>query len=220
MATRYYSFAEGEYYHLYNRGNSKQLIFKDTQDYKRFLQLLYISNCNESFKLRDFRNKNLFEIERGNQLVHIGAYCLMPNHFHLLVTPASDGSVPELMLKLSTAYASYFNKKYERVGSLFEGSYRAKYVNSDRYLKYLFSYIHLNPFRVKNQNFSSRKVNNAELMKYHYSSLPDYLGAKREASTILSPNSFPRYFDTIEDNTRELYEWLSYEDKITQGYPV
>ncbi len=211
MATRYYSFAEGEFYHIYNRGNSKQIIFRSETDYTRFKEILYIANSTESFKLRNLETVNVFDTERKDMLVHIGAYCLMPNHFHLLVTPARENGVPQFMLKLATSYASYFNKKYDRTGALFEGSYKAKYADSDRYLKYLFSYIHLNPFRGKDGH-SQKYINLNRLHEYPYSSLPEYLGYQREENKIIAPEKFPKYFKSIGDHKRELIEWLEFQE--------
>lgn len=211
MATRYYSFAEGEYYHVYNRGNSKQVIFNESGDYERFKQALYIANSSKSFKIRELDETDVFDIDRPDVYVHIGAYCLMPNHFHILLTPAQKDGVPKFMLKLATSYASYYNKKYNRVGSLFEGSYRVKYVDSDPYLKYLFSYIHLNPFRDKEgevQKFYDVK----KLLEFTHSSLPEYLGIKRKYAKILERTKFPEYFDSVEAQSKELFEWLDYHE--------
>jgi putative transposase len=213
MATRYYTYSPGEYYHIYNRGNSRQVIFKSEQDFERFKKILYIANSPESFKLREFDEVDVFDIEHKEKLVHIGAYCLMPNHYHLLLTPAQEGGVPKFMLKLTTSYALYFNKKYDRVGALYEGPYRAKYADSDRYLKYLFAYIHLNPFRSKDsQPQTFFDVN--RFLEYAHSSLPDYLGIERNEGRILDLKQFPEYFTTVQAHRRELFEWLDYGENV------
>ena len=211
MATRYYSFAEGEYYHVYNRGNSKQTIFKSESDFERFEKILYVANSPEPFKLRELDEINVYDIKRPNTFVHIGAYCLMPNHFHLLLTPAQEGGVPQFMLKLATSYALYFNKKYNRTGVLFEGSYKAKYADSDRYMKYLFSYIHLNPFRGKDGELH-RVFNSVKLLGYRHSSLPEYLGEERKSSGIIERGKFPEYFTTVRTQVGELFEWLDFQE--------
>lgn len=213
MATRYYSFAPDEFYHIYNRGNSKQVIFKNESDYERFKKILYIANSTESFKLRELEEVDVFDIERKEVLVHIGAYCIMPNHYHLLITPAQDGGVPKFMLKLATSYALYFNKKYNRIGALYEGPYRARFADSDRYLKYLFAYIHLNPYRSHDDRVSNRYPK-GDLSEYQHSSLPDYLGLERRVGAIISPDKFPKYFTSAQDHERELWEWLDYDEKI------
>lgn len=209
MANRYYRFAIDEFYHLYNRGNSKQAIFKSESDYDRFKKVLYIANNDERFVFRE--NESIFDIDRKEQLVHIGAYCLMQNHFHILLTPAVEDGVHKFMLKLATSYSSFFNKKYQRTGGLFEGPYKAKFADSDKYLKYLFSYIHLNPFRHKDEHANSF-ISEEKLLSYRHSSLPDYLGVVREEGKILNKEKFPKYFETIQDNQRELMEWLDFHE--------
>src|SRR3989344_979129 len=151
MTIRKVDLVEGEYYHIYNRGNSKQNIFLDKEDYFRFISLLYISNTSESFNLYDLSrssNFSVYEIDKTDILVHIGAFCLMPNHFHVLITQMEENGISKFMQKLSTAYSMYFNKKYKRTGCLFEGKFKSQHVDTDEYLKYLFSYIHLNPVKL------------------------------------------------------------------------
>src|SRR3989344_7979359 len=106
MSIRKVSFAPFEYYHIYNRGNSKQKIFNDKEDYLRFIFLLYISNSSASFNFYDLsrnNNFNVYEIEKNDSLVDIGAYCLMPNHFHLLLTQKNteeNNNITKFMQKL------------------------------------------------------------------------------------------------------------------------
>lgn len=211
MANRYYTFVEREYYHIYNRGNNKQVIFRGPSDYSHFNKLLYLSNGTTPFLMREIENNDdIFLRERGEQQVHIGAYCLMPNHFHILVTPAREGGVSKFMLKLGTGISSYINKKYQRTGSLFEGQYKAKHVGDDRYLKYLFAYIHLNPFWSDAEAHPHSIYTKEKFLSYSYSSLPDYLGTERQEAKILSKEKFPLYFERVEKNAKELREWLDY----------
>ncbi len=138
MSIRTVIFAVGEYYHIYNRGNSKMQIFHDDQDYSYFKNLLTAMNTEERFKTRFVKN----EVKKKDVLISIGAYCLIPNHFHILVRQENEKGISLFMQKLSTAYVMYYNKKYKRTGSLFEGKFKSKYAGEDTYLKYLFSYIH------------------------------------------------------------------------------
>jgi len=130
-------FSVGEYYHIYNRGVEKRKIFIAKSDYERFLFLLYILNQEVSTQVRDLKKKKktqkeLFSLVReGKQLVSIGAYCLMPNHFHLLVREEVEGGVSKFMLKLQTAYSMYFNIKNDRSGSLFQGPFKAEHIGED-----------------------------------------------------------------------------------------
>ena len=144
MAMRKVSFALHEFYHIYNRGNSRQTIYVTNADYQRFISLLYLANGSKSFEFREIDEEKLFDFDKGEPLVAIGAYCLMPNHFHILATPLVEGGMATFMRKLATGYSMYFNKKHHRTGSLFEGRFKSEHVDSDNYLKYLFSYIHLN----------------------------------------------------------------------------
>ena len=216
MSIRKINLVQGEYYHIYNRGNSKQKIFHDKEDYLRFISLLYVSNTNESFNLYDLSrdlNFNVYELERNNLLVNIGAYCLMPNHFHFLITEITEGGISKFMQKLGTAYSMYYNKKYERTGVLFEGKFKAQHVDNDRHLKYLFSYIHLNPIKLIQKDWKEKGIKNKKealnyLSKYPYSSYFDFVGEKRIQNKILNIKSFPEYFPTKILFSEEIFEWL------------
>ena len=208
MSMRQTPLISGEYYHLYNRGNSKQTIFHDDQDHRYFMNLLIIMN-NEQ------RSKSGVIKKRGNDeeiIIHIGAYCLMPNHFHILVKQEKDGGITLFMQKLSTAYVMYYNKKYKRTGSLFEGRFKSKHAGEDRYLKYLFSYIHLNPLKILDLNWKLNPVEKekrAFLSTYPYSSFHEY--STREFVTV-SPDVFPDYFPSRGDFVNEIASWLKLGD--------
>jgi putative transposase len=216
MPLRKISFIEGEYYHIYNRGNSKQRIFRDKSDYVRFIGLLFACNSSENFKIDNLNKKeSLLNALRGNQIVYIGAYCLMPNHFHILITDVGEGNISKFMQKLITAYVMYYNKKYQRTGSLFEGKFKAEHANPDRYLKYLFSYIHLNPIKLIEPKWKEKGIQNKYkvikyLEQYQYSSYLDYLGIERHEKIIIDKNYFPDYFPTKKDFQREIFEWISF----------
>src|SRR3989344_5475351 len=109
MSLRKQSFAVGEFYHLYNRGTEKRKIFSDRRDYNYLLFLMYICNTKKSIKLRDVSKK----FDREETIVNIGAYCLMPNHFHILIHEKIEGGISKYMLKLMTGYSMYFNKKHK-----------------------------------------------------------------------------------------------------------
>ena len=219
MSLRKTSFVSGEYYHLYNRGNSKQKIFHDTEDYRRFVALLYTCNSENNFRMsivKDSAKKDPYLWEIGNQIVYIGAYCLMPNHFHILITEKEKDGVSKFMQKLSTAYVMYYNIKYERTGSLFEGKFRSQHLGTDQYMKYIFSYIHLNPLKLiqkdwKEVGIKDKKVALNYLNKYKYSSYLDFRGAKRKEGTILNRKAYPNYFPSTNNFEREILDWICYE---------
>lgn len=216
MSIRKTPLVSGEYYHIYNRGNSKQKIFHDHEDYTHFIALLYACNQKENFKVDNLhKGESLYDIERGNALVSVGAYALMPNHFHLLITERENGSISKFIQKLSTAYVMYYNKKYERTGGLFEGKFKSQHPATDRYLKYLFSYIYLNALKLKYKHWREKGIINKKaslnfLKKYSYSSFPDQMGTKRTQAKILSMESFPKYFRNKVELKREIFDWLSY----------
>ncbi len=130
----------GEYYHIYNRGTDKRGIFLSPKDYERFIALLHVCNAIEPINARLQRRslKDTLAIKQPKRLVDIGTYCLMPNHFHLLIRERRENGISLFMHRLSTAYTMYFNIKNNRTGSLFEGVFKAQHVNTDEYLKYLF----------------------------------------------------------------------------------
>ncbi len=232
MVTRNTTFACGEHYHVYNRGNSKQNIFLDHSDYQRFIDLLFVSNATRQFNIRDILkiHTSIFDIDVGDPLVKISAYCLMPNHFHLLVSPLLDDGLSKFMLKLGTAYSMYFNIKYERSGTLYESRFKAKHADSDNYLKYLFSYIHLNPVYTKDKKTGVKKLLYTNLgtaytnaVEYKYSSLKTYVDINtyntpknkalpRAALGLIDTSVFAMYFSSSDQVKCEVFDWLQYEE--------
>lgn len=216
MSIRKINFVQGEYYHLYNRGNSKQVIFKDEKDYSHFISLLYLSNTKKNFKTNDI-SKDFFDFDQEQQIVSIGAWVLMPNHFHILVTETTEKGISKFMQKLSTAYSMYYNKKYKRSGGLFEGKFKSQHIDNDRYFKYIYSYIHLNPIKLIQKDWKERGIKNKKeaiefLNKYVYSSYKDYIEEKRIQSKILNIKSYPTYFANKTIFDKEIFEWLSYNN--------
>lgn len=220
MVVRKIKLVSREYYHIYNRGNSKQKIFLDKEDYLRFSGLLYACNQKENLKVSNLsKGQTLYDIEREEMLVDVGAYCLMPNHFHLLVTQSEDNNITNFMQKLGTSYTMYFNKKYKRTGSLFEGKFKAQHLGIDRYLKYIFSYIHLNPVKLLQKDWKEKGIKNKKeaieyLKNYSYSSYLDFMGIERIQNVILNVDAFPKYFPNNKSFMREIFEWLNYNENI------
>ena len=213
MSLRKKPLVTGEYYHLYNRGNSKQTIFHDKDDYYRFVKILFLSNGQANFKV-SLAGKEVFDFDRGKSLVNIGAYCLMPNHFHLLLTQVTDGGISKFMQKLSTGYSMYYNKRYERTGALFEGKFKSEHADNDHYLKYLFSYIHLNPVKLIDANWKEAGVKNRSkatnfLEQYIFSSYQDYIGYNRQQNKIINMEAFPSYFQPPNSIKKDVFGWLS-----------
>lgn len=216
MSQRIHSLAIGSFYHIYNRGNSKQIIYKDVQDYQRFVGLLYSCNSMSAVKYNNLPGNSdlLSTIKDSEPIVAIGAYCLMPNHFHILLTPLVENGVSIFMQKISTAYVMYFNKKYSRSGGLFEGKFRSSLAQDDIYLKYLFSYIHLNPIKMIDPLWKEAGIQNKNqallyLNSYSYSSYADFSGIKRRENKILNISVFPNYFPHVKSFEKEILSWFS-----------
>jgi putative transposase len=227
---RKFNFAPLEYYHIYNRGTDKRQIFLEHRDYVRFLAALYVGNNKNLIHLSDWQGPSLedifhsIKINRENQLVDIGAYCLMPNHFHFLVREKEKEGISTLMRKLQTGYSMYINKKYQRTGNLFESRFKAQHVDNDPYLKYLFAYVHLNPIKTTDPDDWERKVirnkNQARefLSRYDYSSYHHFINQPKPHNIILSPSAFPQYFQTKADNFDQFIDdWINFDDENIHG---
>jgi len=199
-------------------------IFLDDSYKKRFIKLLFVCNSKKPVVFKTIQGLPLDEIDRGETLVDIGSYCLMPNHFHLLIREKMENGISLFMEKLSTAYSMYFNKKNERTGGLFEGTFKAIYANDDDYLKYLFTYIHLNPIKIIDPNWKEEGIkdkNKAKefLREYVFSSYMDYLGADRPESGIINKQAFPDYFSTQQDFNYTINDWLSFKSTTIKATP-
>jgi len=134
----------GETYHVYNRGVDKRDVFMDKADYIRFYQsLLYF---NAEAEQSNFRLAKANYKKDLTKLVEIKAYSLLPNHYHLMIEQLVDGGISEFMKRVSAGYTGYFNNKYERSGSLFQGNFKRVHVPEDDYYNYLFVYVNENHF--------------------------------------------------------------------------
>lgn len=134
----------GEKYHVYNRGVEKRIIFHDKTDYLRFYQcMMYF---NQGGAQQNYRLAKLSYKKPHQSIVAIHAYCLLPNHFHLILEPVVENGVTEFMRKLGGGYTSYFNTRNKRSGVLFQGSYKRKHVSNDEYFRYLFAYVNENHY--------------------------------------------------------------------------
>lgn len=185
-------------YHIYNRGNRKSEIFNDQKDYLRFLK-----------RLHEYK-------EQYN--ISILCYCLMPNHFHLLLRSSNSSSITGFMLRLSTSYAKYFNIKYGLVGRIFQERFRAKIVDTDEYLLHLSRYIHLNPVSDSLQTLNSLhstpgvEANSirTKLKNYSWSSYHEYLDNK---AGVCDLRQISAYFS-------KTYKQLSYSTFVEASIPI
>lgn len=138
-------YKENTYYHLYNRGVAKNDIFSDDQDYKIFLSYLKLYLSPKNPELSDFKTSPSRILKNYSSQIDLLCFCLMPNHFHLLVFQKDLSTINFFTKSLLTKYSMYFNKKHHRIGSLFQGPYKAVEVTNENQLIYLSKYIHLNP---------------------------------------------------------------------------
>ncbi len=175
MAKRLRMQFEGAIYHVTNRGIDRRALFWDEKDGEWFLECLEIG------------------VERFHARVYL--YCLMPNHFHLLVeTPL--GNLSQFMLSVQTRYAGYFNRRHGKKGYVFQGPYAAKLVEGDRYLLKLSRYLHLNAVETKEHREKSLKEKVEALRAYPWSSYREYIGkAARKKWVVYGP---------VEKQVREL----------------
>src|SRR3990167_3657708 len=138
-------YAPDSYYHVYNRGVAKQDIFLDEQDYKTFLSYLKLYLTPIDLQGQSLKASPSRQLKNYFQELKLLAYCLMPNHFHLFVFQKEDNSMADFLRSLGTKYSMYFNKKYKRVGHVFQGRYKAVMVKTETQFIYLSKYIHSNP---------------------------------------------------------------------------
>ncbi len=195
-------------------------IFSDNFDRERFQNLLYLVNSKQTVKYSDLESKKfnsemVWLLERGETLVNIGAYSLMPNHFHLLIQSKNEKDTAIFIKRLLISHSKYFNKKYDRSGSLFQGKSKSQHITNDRYLKYIFSYIHLNIIKLIQKDWKETGISDINialeyLSKYKYSSYLDFSEIERIESKILEKTAFPNYYLSSDSFKKEIFEWLNY----------
>jgi len=206
-----------ELYHLLNRGVDKRQIFLDNQDRARFVHNLYEFNDKPSAANTrrrvppDSPEGIMFDL-RGrtferDPLVDIHGWCIMGNHYHLLVSERGEGGVTKFLMKLNVGYAKYFNERYKRVGTLFQGRTKRIHINTDAYFLHILHYIHLNPldFLRGAESWRTLEIENVKkaldhLDEYRWSSYLDYCGKKNFPSIItkeLFGDVFKNYPRTI-----------------------
>lgn len=186
------------FYHVYARGINRQRIFKEAADYEKFLKLFerYLS-------LKETKSSAGVSFPNYYNRLELVAFCLMPNHIHLLIYQRQAGVMPQFMRGLLTSYSMYFNKKYKRSGPLFESRYKASMITSDDYLTHITRYIHLNP-----RNW----------LDFEYSSLPYYLQQitdewirpERIYSQFATPEEYLQFVQDYAQN-KEMLDILKHE---------
>lgn len=175
-------YTENGFYHIYNRGVEKRVIFTDDQDYAVFLSyirdyltpkkekdlLLRLSDPNISWREKDKINK-LLRLKNYYDEVALLAYCLMPNHFHFFLKQKSKNSINQFLHSLETRYTMYFNRRHKRIGPLYQDIYKAVSVDHEEQFVYLSKYIH-------KQALASQ---GPALRNDQPSSYPEYIGERK-----------------------------------------
>ena len=196
-------------FHVYNRGVEKRKIYIDDCDYKRFIFSLGLFNSQSPTNPNAHRTTPMMEVPLPSlgftteeNLVEIMAFCLMPNHYHLMIRPKIERGLTMFMRKLGTGYTNYFNLRYKRVGSLFQGIYKQKPVTTDSHFNWLPHYIHCNPF------VGSGTSN--IYTEYPWSSYGEYAGEAKYPD-IVDTSFLSSWFESSENFKRETSEWLNSE---------
>ena len=210
MAYRTVDFTAGEWYHCYTRTIDRSRPFENPANTERFLETLYLANDTQSMphipKLhRQHEHEDIFDLPHESPLVAIGAYCLMPTHYHLLIQPRIENGLSLFMHKIGVGFTKFFNERNERVGNLFIKPFRAKHVGTDQYLDRIVQYIHLNPAELFEPDWKRGTLQEPHLLPqklrtYEYSSLYEHERGTRPQSSILSLDAL----DEVRDNTTDI----------------
>ena len=190
----------GEYYHIFNRAVNKQVIFHDTSDYFRFLFLTLYFQSPIIFqqlgrKVKEFvQSRALDNVEEDEIIkkrrVELVAFCIMPNHFHLIVKELDEGGIAAYMQRVLTSYSKYYNTKYQKSGHVFQGPYRAVHIADDRQLLHLSAYIHRNPREI------SKWFKKED--QYIWSSYQDFIDENRWGNLIMPDIVIGQFKDKAE----------------------
>lgn len=221
-------FVPGEYYHIYNRTILNVPEFNDYKNAERLTQSFLIANSTKSSEAFQFLRNNkeatvdeaLDIAKRGEKLVDILSYAIMPEHYHLLLKELRDSGISDFIRKCNISIAKYVNIKNDRRGALFEGRFNAKHINTNEYLLHLSLYIHLNPLDIisgkdwRIHNLKDWFIEKEKLLNYPWSSLKSYLDNNHEDLIISGTEIILDQFDSNKDYELFLQEWS--EDSLSQ----
>lgn len=199
-----------EIYHIYNRGVEGRDVFLNEKDHLRFIHDLF--EFNDQSPALEYREVQLRRKNPRKLLVEILVFCLMPNHFHLLLKQKIDSGISEFMRKLKTGYTNYFNKKYQRPGPLFQGKYKFVIVKNETHFAYLPHYIHFNPLDLIMPEWRQGKIRDyrkaASFLKgYRWSSFLDCIGEKNFPS-LISRDSILDVCGGAKRYNKNAFAWL------------
>lgn len=215
MPARLVPLVSGEVYHVLNRGAGGIPVFKNQSDHRRFTETLrYYRHTKTPVRFskllelpKNERQKMVSNLERFPKLnVEIIAYCLMPNHFHLLLKQDRDDGISNFIRLATNSYVRYFNTKYRRKGPLLEGRFEAIRVETEEQLLHLSRYIHLNPYTA--HLVKDRRT----LLAYPFSSLPGYLNPTKQ--TFCQREFILNYFKRVQDYKNFILDQADYQKTL------
>ena len=227
MGYRRVALAIGEWFHCYTRTIDHSRPFAEEENVQRFLETLYLANQSAPMPVmpelhRKYSHNEILALDRKPPLVAIGAYCIMPTHYHLLAQPVVENGLSEFMHKVGTGFTRFYNDQHERAGNLFIKPFRSKHISSEGYFGRVASYIHLNPVELFEPEWKRGRIGTlskvkSRLLAYPHSSLPEYEGVRRPQGNILDRDTIatvsavaPPLVETIRD-AAEYYQFLELE---------
>ncbi len=193
----------GEYYHVFNRGSDKRDLYIQPRDYTRFQQTFYYYQFSgPKTKFSQFTKSNLFKPILNEKLIEVLCFCLMPNHFHFLIKQLRENGISIFISQLSNSYTKYFNVKYNRIGPLLQGAFKAVRIKTDEQLVHVSRYIHLNPV-------VSGIVKLPE--KYNWSSYSEYVN---QNPIFCSTSEILKFFKSSEKYQKFVEDQIDYASKL------
>ncbi|MEW5908143.1 MAG: transposase [Patescibacteria group bacterium] len=221
MAIRKEKFHPGEYYHIYSRTVLKVPEFKDYGNAKKLAQTFLVANSTNSTKTFDYIRKNInppFQkimdmVSKGDKLVNILCYSIMPDHYHLLLEELREEGITDFIRKCNTSIAKYINIKTDRSGALFESKFKSKHIDSNNYLLHLSVYIHLNPLDfLSGREWRFNKMKNWEneknkLLNHPWSSIRFFLDKNYNDEIISGTEIITEQFKDKKDYEFYLKDW-------------
>lgn len=201
-------------YHVFNRGINKQTIYLEESDKRRFLDLLQyyqpskVGLCFSDFKKASEEKREISINKQNNSksLVDILSYCLMPNHFHLVLKQTVDNGISEFMRKIQIGYTKYFNKKYEKDGPILRGQFKSVNIENEDLLQHIVRYIHLNPY---SSNIVDSK---SDLFIYPWSSLSEYIDSS--SKPISKPQLILKSFKSVDSYRKFILNQADYQKNL------
>jgi len=231
MPYRNQQFATGEIYHVTLRAIDDNVIFKDINDYYRGIFSIYEFNTDQPITIKERRKARarLKKLARGptsdtadtrDKFVEVLAFCLMPNHLHLLLKQLKEEGISKFMQKIGTGYAGYFNRRYSRKGHLFQNRFGAVHIGDENQLRTVFVYVHTNPISLVEPNWKEKGIEFPNtvlsfLQDYKWSSYPDYIG-KKNFPSVTERTFLLEVMGGAEEARKAVEDWVRYKKEIKE----